>query len=145
MLYLVHHAEAADAEIDAQRPLTANGRLHAEQLAARAAKRGVRPAVVWHSGKLRARQTAEYFWRTCNPLGELSAARNLQPDDPPQWAADAVAGETRDIVLVGHMPHIARLHELLAGSALVAAFPVHGMVALREENGRWVEAWRDDG
>ena len=67
MLYLVHHAEAAESHVDPQRPLTEAGRRHAERLAGEAARRGVRPAAVWHSGKLRARQTAEILWRACNP------------------------------------------------------------------------------
>ena len=51
---------------------------------------GLKPDVIWHSGKLRARQTAEALWRHCNPLAEFSAARALQPDDPPEWIRDVV-------------------------------------------------------
>ena len=143
MLFLVHHAEAVDALIDPQRPLTDGGRTHAERTAASAAGRGAKPAVIWHSGKLRARQTAEFFWRACNPLAELAAAHGLQPDDPPQWIADTVAGEAREIMLVGHMPHLARLLALLRGPAAPAAeFPSHGCVALEERDGVWIERWR---
>jgi len=118
--------------------------LHAEQLALRARDRGVKPAVIWHSGKLRARQTAEPFWRHCNPLAEFSAARALQPGDPPEWIRDLVDGDPREIVLVGHMPHIARVFELLAGDR-PAAFPLHGMIALEQGADGWVERWRETG
>jgi phosphohistidine phosphatase len=84
MVYLVHHADAVSPEVDPQRPLSERGRAHAERLAGEAAARGVKPAAVWHSGKLRARQTAEPFWRACNPLAEFAAIRGLQPDDPPE-------------------------------------------------------------
>ena len=79
MIYLVHHAEAVGPEVEPQRPLSAAGRIHAEALAAAAAARGVKPEVIWHSGKLRARQTAEPFLRLCNPLAEFAAIRGLQP------------------------------------------------------------------
>lgn len=143
MLFLVHHAEAVDASLDPQRPLTERGQGHAHRLATRAAERGVKPAVIWHSGKLRARQTAEHFWRACNPLAEFSAARNLQPGDPPRWAVDVITGETRDIMLVGHMPHIARLLELLTAKAPTAPFPLHGLVVLQEGLTGWTEVWRE--
>ncbi|HET7219945.1 MAG TPA: histidine phosphatase family protein, partial [Vicinamibacterales bacterium] len=104
MLYLVHHGDAVAAEIDHQRPLTIAGRTHVDRLAHDAALRGVRPAAIWHSGKLRARQTAEAFLRACNPLAEYSAIRGLQPTDPPQWIFDVVQSDTRDLMVVGHMP-----------------------------------------
>ena len=144
MLYLVHHAEAVAPDVDPRRPLTEAGRAHAERVARDAAARGVRPDVVWHSGKLRARQTAEAFWRACNPLASMSAARGLQPADPPEWVKDLVAGETRDVMLVGHMPSLARVLSLLtAGDAEAASgFPEHGLVALDVAGDRYVERFR---
>ena len=145
MLFLVHHSQAVDALIDPQRPLSDAGRLHAEQLARRAVDRGVKPDVIWHSGKLRARQTAEPLWRVCNPLAEFSAARGLQPDDPPDWIKDVVEGDARNIALVGHMPHMARLYRRLVGqqpSDAAGDFPQHGLVALEQREGHWRELWR---
>src|SRR5213593_2356596 len=102
ILYLVHHGDAVGPDVDARRPLSAVGRADVDRLAAKAAALGAKPAVVWHSGKLRAKQTAEAFWRACNPLAEFSAARDLQPDDPPEWIRDRLKGETRDILIAGH-------------------------------------------
>ena len=93
-LYLVHHGAAVPPSLDLQRPLSSDGRARVEHLAERVAQRGVRPTVVWHSGKLRARQTAEAFWRACNPLAEYAAARGLQPTDPPDTMADQLTDET---------------------------------------------------
>jgi phosphohistidine phosphatase len=59
LLFLVHHAQAVDALMDPQRPLSDRGRADAEALASRVAARGAKPSVIWHSGKQRARQTAE--------------------------------------------------------------------------------------
>lgn len=117
-----------------------------------AAERGVKPDAVWHSGKLRARQTAELFWSACNPLASLTAERGLQPGDPPRWMHERLIGETRSIVIVGHMPSLpGLLASLLDGpeGAAPGAFPLHACVALERkgeegegERGRWKEAWR---
>jgi phosphohistidine phosphatase len=144
-VYLVHHGEAVDPGIDVRRPLSDTGRDACERLAREAATRGTRPAVVWHSGKLRAKQTAEIFWRECHALAELSAARGLQPDDPPEWVRDRLRAEPRDVLMVGHFPHLPRLFGLLVGSGEGSSgFPPHGIVALRtDDDGQtWTEEWR---
>ena len=144
MIYLVHHAEAVGPEVEPQRPLSAAGRIHAEALAAAAAARGVKPEVIWHSGKLRARQTAEPFLRLCNPLAEFAAIRGLQPTDPPSSISDLVAGETREILIVGHMPNLPRVLTLLVTGAQspLLSFPLHGAIALEATGERWTERWR---
>jgi len=142
---LVHHGDAVGPEVDPRRPLSEAGRQSVTRLALAAAARGVKPAVVWHSGKLRAKQTAEEFWRHCNALAEFSATRDLQPDDPPQWIRDRLRGETRDIAIAGHFPHLPRLLDLLiTGGEAGAAFPLHGLVALQteDEGETWEELWR---
>jgi phosphohistidine phosphatase len=125
-------------------------------LAQKAAERGVKPAVIWHSGKLRAKQTAEAFWHRCNPLSTFAAARGLQPTDPPSWIVETLTAKSlapsgkrsetsADIMLIGHFPHMPRLLALLvAGNpeAAPADFPMHGIVALEELNGKWIENWR---
>ncbi len=145
-LYLVHHGEAVGPDVDPRRPLSLLGRDSVIRLAADAARRGARPAVVWHSGKLRARQTAEEFWRACNALAEFSATRDLQPDDPPMWIRDRLRGESRDILIAGHYPHLPRLLALLLGdpAGSPGEFPPHGVVALRtdDEGETWQEEWR---
>jgi phosphohistidine phosphatase len=148
-LYLVHHGDAVGPEVDLRRPLSPWGRQAVERLAADAAERGARPAVVWHSGKLRAKQTAEAFWRACNPMAAFGATRDLQPGDLPTWIRDRLRGETADILIAGHFPHLPRLLTLLLvgrdDSSL--AFPLHGIVALESQDGgeTWRESWRSAG
>jgi phosphohistidine phosphatase len=98
---------------------------------------------VWHSGKLRAKQTANAYWRACNPFAEFAATRDLQPDDPPDWIRDRLRGESRDVMLAGHYPHLPRLLRLLTGHD-TASFPQHGVVALSSDDGgtTWQEVWR---
>ena len=145
LLVLVHHGDAVGPDVDPMRPLSSVGRAATDRLAAAAAKRGVKPDVIWHSGKLRARQTAELFWKACNPFAPLTAERGLLPDDPPQWMHDRLTGETRSILIVGHMPYLPRLLAMLVGAhgeSRVLTFPLHGCVALDADGERWTEAWR---
>lgn len=145
IVVLVHHGDAVGPDVDPRRPLSDAGRRHVTRLAEEARDRGVRPAVVWHSGKLRARQTAEAFWRACNALADFSATRDIQPDDSPDWIRDRLRAEARDVLIAGHFPHLPRLLASLVGHAEASApFPQHGAVALEttDEGETWKELWR---
>ena len=143
VLLLVHHGDAVGPDVDPARPLSSVGRAATDRLASAVAARGVKPDAIWHSGKLRARQTAEFFWRACNPFASFTAERGLLPDDPPQWIRDRLAGEERSILIVGHMPYLPRLLATLTGSnADTFSFPLHGCVALETAGDGWNEIWR---
>jgi phosphohistidine phosphatase len=145
VLFLVHHGDAVGPDVNPMRPLSDRGRVEVDMLAQQAADRGTKPDVIWHSGKLRAKQTAEAYLRRCNPLAAFSAARGLQPTDPTNWIADSIAEETKSIMLVGHFPHLPRLlGRLITGDlqAGPADFPLNGIVALEDVEGRWTERWR---
>jgi phosphohistidine phosphatase len=146
MIFLVHHGDAVGPEIDPMRPLSERGRAAVLLVADEAARRGVKPDAIWHSGKLRARQTAEAFWKVCDPFATFTAERALQPADPPEWIRDRLVGEARDLMLVGHMPHLERLLRLMTGvvdeRSAATSFPLHGMIALEPDGDRWKEAWR---
>ena len=139
-VHLVHHADAVGPAVDPQRPLSTLGQSQADSLSGRAAEAGVRPEVIWHSGKLRARQTAASFLRRCAPFAEFRMVRGLRPDDPPHWICDELLGEERDVLLVGHMPSISLLAVELGVAGIM---PLHGIVSLqRFEPGRYREVWR---
>lgn len=131
-VWIVHHADAVGPAIDPQRPLSARGVAQAEWAAAEIAGASVAPAAIWHSGKLRARQTAHAIWRAANPSAEFRMVRGLLPDDPPGIMRDAIVAETRNLVIVGHMPHLSALVNLLVPGA--GAFPLHGLVALESND-----------
>jgi phosphohistidine phosphatase len=140
MLILVHHADAVGPHVDPQRPLSPRGFQQADRLAAEVKAAGFSPAAIWHSGKLRGRQTGEAFLRLCNPFADFRMVRGLHSEDPPEWMRDELAADPRDLLLVGHMPHIADLSRmLLPGSPPI---PLHGLIALEREDDRWVERWR---
>src|SRR6186713_3616454 len=100
MLLLVHHGDAVGPAVDPMRPLSERGSAASTALAAAAASRGVKPDLIWHSGKIRALQTAQIFRRACNPQAKFAAVHGLQPGDPPRWIRDQLLGDSRSILLV---------------------------------------------
>jgi phosphohistidine phosphatase len=144
-VFLVHHGDALAAEVDHTRPLSPRGREQAEQVARAALQHGARPAIVWHSGKLRARQTGEAWLRIVNPFAQFVAVRGLQPDDDPDIVATALLGEEQDLAIASHLPLLpALLQRLISGrrDGTSAPFPPHGCVALEKVDETWEERWR---
>jgi phosphohistidine phosphatase len=127
LVYLVHHADAVGPGVDPQRPLSLRGLAQAAWLAEEARARKVRPAAIWHSGKLRSRQTAEAFLRVCNPSAAFRAARGLLPEDPIVWMENAIALEEHDLLVVGHIPHLPALTRALGA---IDPLPLNGMIAM---------------
>jgi phosphohistidine phosphatase len=143
-VYLVHHAHALAAHIDHTQPLSTVGIAQAEQVARAAVEHGAKPALIWHSGKLRARQTAEAWLRLVNPFATFLAVRGLRPDDDPEIVDSALRAEVRDVLVASHMPFLpALLHRLTTGrrDRLSAPFPLNGCVALERAGELWHERW----
>jgi phosphohistidine phosphatase len=134
-LFLVQHGEAKPDSEDPDRPLTDTGAANVRRVAAATAHLVTVGRVV-HSGKTRARQTADIWAETLGVAVE--ASDGLAPGDDPTIWADRIGDD--DVMLVGHLPHLARLAGLLvAGDAAcpVVAFVNGGLVGLRLAEGRW--------
>ena len=144
-LYLMQHGEAVWEEHDSTRPLTEKGRADTERVVRYAVEHaGVRVGRIIHSGKLRARQTAE-IWREHLPAAAITETDGLDPTASPDIWSERLARETRDLALVGHRPHLAHL-----AARLLCADPNRevvnvqngGIVCLeRSEQGTWSVRW----
>ena len=68
----------------------------------------------------------------------------MQPDDPLR-VAYVLQVETRDVMLVGYIPHLDRLfRRLLDDAPATGSFPLNGLVAVERTGTGWVERWRLD-
>lgn len=144
MLYLVQHGKAASKEENVERPLTERGRREVDRVAAVADRIGMDPDAIIHSGKLRARQTAERLAAVFDRRGRMDEQSFLKAMEDPAAAAQYVAETDGAVVLVGHLPHLSRLAGLLlAGDAQkeVVAFRHGGIVALDRSDGGWHLEW----
>lgn len=148
-IYLVQHGEAKSEQEDPGRPLTDQGKQEVEKVARYLAKQGIRISEIWHSTKLRARQTAEIFAQYLKPnkIGEM---QGITPNDDPKIAKEFIEMQnskpgTGNIMLVGHLPHLSKLaSRLLVGNenAGMVAFRYAGVVCLRKnENQIWQMKW----
>jgi phosphohistidine phosphatase len=139
-LYLVQHGQAKAEDEDPERPLTDHGVDDVARVAGDAVGRfGVRAPRVIHSGKTRARQTAE-VWGGLLGAGVEQADALAPNDDPTTWI-ERLDTETDDLVLVGHLPHLARLAGLLLTGVPdrpVVRFRQGGLVGLEHADTGWV-------
>ena len=148
-VYLVRHGEAERELVDPNRGLTERGRWDARRVAALAAKLGLEVEQIRHSGKTRAEQTAAILGEALSPPGGVAAAPGLAPMDDVRPVADELTRASQPVMLVGHLPFMARLTgQLLAGDASlpVVQFRTAAMACLVREGGwerevRWQVAW----
>lgn len=143
-LFLVQHGDALPAEADPQRSLSAKGRTDVQRLAA-FLKGRARPARIWHSGKTRARQTAELLATAVGADGRVAARSGIDPLDPVEAFVAEVQGWEEDALIAGHQPFMGKLvARLVRGAAEpeVVRFEPGTTVCLeRAPEGRWTVQW----
>ena len=144
-LYLVQHSKATPKEHDPRRPLTDEGRHEAARMACFIARLNLKIGELCHSGKPRAEQTAEIYAGAVALGNRPTAREGLAPNDNVALLRDELAVASEDVMIVGHMPFVARLATLLLTgyeSPPVIAFKNAGIVCLgRTEDGRWQVEW----
>jgi phosphohistidine phosphatase len=144
-LYLVQHGPAKSETEDPERPLTDEGRRLVEHVAAFLAPLRLRIERIEHSGKQRARQTAELLAQALHPPAGISEVTGLAPNDDVGMMMARLAGETANLMLVGHLPHLSRLVSRLLGLPAdrpAVQFQMGGVVrADRSDAGEWVIRW----
>lgn len=150
-LYLVQHGEAMSEEavqrsapgMDREKPLSPRGARDASSLAAACKAFGLDAKEALHSGKLRARQTAQALAEALSL--RLRQIPGIDPLSPVKPFAQECAGMSESVIVVGHLPFLERLATfLLSGREEPAAiaFQRGGMVALeRRESGDWRVLW----
>jgi phosphohistidine phosphatase len=122
-IIIMRHGEAvAGADCDANRVLTPRGEEQARSSGKQLARLLNANTRCFASPYLRAQQTARIASESW-PVTQFETLGHLTPDTPPDWTAAAVdkllgdkEGEWPDsVVLVAHMPIVARLTGLLTG------------------------------
>lgn len=143
-LYLVQHAKAASKQDDPERPLTEEGLRDIRKVAAFIKSLDLCVDYLWHSGKKRALQTAEILAKVVR-ANTLAARDGLGPTDNIAALVDELASATADIMIVGHLPFLARLASVLltgSESAQTVAFQRGGIVCMnRSDDNQWQIDW----
>ena len=144
-LYLVQHGESVAKEIDPDRPLSAQGERDVKQVAGYLQQAGVSVGQIKHSGKTRARQTAEILAKALLTDSKNEAIEGIAPNDPVDALADLIAELDTNTMIVGHLPFMAKLVSyLITGKDdyLLLTYRPGSIVCLeRDENHPWQIQW----
>ena len=143
-LLLVQHGVAMSKDEDPDRPLRSEGADTVSRMAAWGVEQGLGVDEIRHSGKRRAAETAEILGVHLQPVLGVRVASGLAPLDDVRPVAEALGGEDNTLMLVGHLPFLARLAGfLLTGSpeATPIRFTNAGIVCLKGGQEGWELAW----
>ena len=80
-IYFSQHGKSASKSEDPERRLTADGAAEVERVARFMAESGCAVGIIWHSGKVRAAQSAEIFAAALNPAGGVRTRDGIEPLD----------------------------------------------------------------
>jgi phosphohistidine phosphatase len=141
-IYLVRHGLALSKSEDPEKGLSDTGRKDVARVSDILEQTGAGVDHLYHSGKARARQTAEILAQSVLWDPQLETAGDLNPTDPVEPWIGKIEALDKDTMLVGHMPFMGKLaSRLVTGSEdaeLIQFTP--GTVACleRTEKGGWV-------
>ncbi len=144
-LYLIQHGAAKTEAEDPQRGLTEDGRRTVERMAEFMIPLRLSLDRIEHSEKLRARQTAEILAARLQPAEGTHQLAGIAPNDDVEPLRTRLQKESKNVMLVGHLPYLSRLVARLLGldaNRVVVQFQMSGVVRLdRDETGQWVVRW----
>ena len=100
---------------------------------------------IFHSGKLRAQQTAGIIQESVAPDVELSFREGLKPNDPITGIVDDMNTANKNIMLVGHLPFMDKMAAFLldrSHDSSGLAFRTATVVCFEQrENDKWTLLW----
>lgn len=144
-IYIVQHGRCVTKEIDPDRPLSSQGRAEVERMAGVAAGYGIRPSVIYHSGKTRARETAAIYDSALGASRGVSEIAGMNPmDDVERFATDI--DSKNQAMYVGHLPFLERLVSfLITGNLDIPVFKLQngGVLCMERDGdtGQWSIRW----
>ncbi|MFT6070130.1 MAG: phosphohistidine phosphatase [Bacteriovoracaceae bacterium] len=141
-IYLVRHGEAEGAEINPERPLTKNGEKQVILLASTIRRKHFAIDEIIHSGVLRAEQTALILQKELGLNHPVNQGEDLLPGSDPKVWFDQLHQSKKNIMLVGHMPFMGILGEMLIKNQMRLGFSTAAMVSFRFEEGEFHLDWK---
>jgi phosphohistidine phosphatase len=109
-IYLAQHGLALDKKIDPERPLSEQGIAQTRTVAEQLQQANINVTRIFHSGKLRARQTAEIF-ASVLAVDVLASTAGFSPNDDVKQTVSRLTFD--DALYIGHLPHLDKLVSLL--------------------------------
>jgi len=107
-LYLVQHGDSLPKDVDPDRPLSDRGRADIQRLTEWLSSHNVQIAQILHSGKTRAKETAEILRPLLTSPSQIYESQGLAPNDSPEAFLHQLRDLEKDTLIAGHMPFVAR-------------------------------------
>ena len=142
-LYIVQHGKSLPKEADPEQGLSPEGMADVEKIAGTAKGYNIKVSRIVHSGKKRARQTAEILAAALAPEQGVSKQSGMDPLDDPTGFSGTLLSDS-NMMLVGHMPFLGKLISYLITGATerpVIQLQNGGMICLERLTGNWVITW----
>ena len=144
-VYLMQHGKPMSKEENPDKPLSEEGRKDVEIMASLLHSCIPLPREILHSEKTRAEQTAEIIASKLGPGVNVRKKGGLAPLDDVREIGETLGQDISDTIIVGHLPHLARLTSLLLrsdGSHSLVRFQQGGIVCLeRDDAENWSIGW----
>ena len=143
-LFLVQHGESKPETEDSERSLTEHGAEIVRRMADWAAQVRLTVDQIQHSGKRRAEQTDSIFALRLSPPKGVIAVKRLSPKVHVNQVAASLRGVQESIMLVGHLPYLSRLVNLLVtgdSEIEIVKFRNAGIDCLTKQEGKWAVDW----
>ena len=146
-IFLVQHGEAVGKEINPERPLSDKGRENVKKVGHFLYNYGCHVDSIWHSPKLRARETAKILGECLKKSECLYEFKELEPEKSPKKIMKYIQKEAKqNIMIVGHLPHLSHLTGLLLcgdENKEIIAFEKGGVICIETNSGnfnvlRWI-------
>jgi phosphohistidine phosphatase len=118
--------------------------LYLDRVSRAAAKKGMAASRIFHSDKLRAKETAEILARNIIPSEGICEINGLGPEDDPSLTKAEIEASGKSLIVVGHLPHLNRLATMLLNGhsgAQVLDFPTASVVCLSRRKKKWKVNW----
>jgi len=112
-ILIMRHGEAGMHPVDERRALTGRGRAEAERVALQIRAAGFIPGQVWHSGLVRAQETAAIVGGALGVSPRAQAGLTPESDPGAVVAMLQSLGDDESLVIVSHMPLVSQLTGLL--------------------------------
>ncbi len=144
-LYLVRHGEAHLETFNADRSLTEEGRAAVDRIAHLLSAFAIPVSEILHSGKTRARQTADIMGHYLEPSLNIKEIKGINPNDDVTEISKSL-DPSKNIMLVSHLPFLERLVSYLVidtTNKTIIRFQTGGIVCLDKdaEMQSWYIKW----
>ena len=140
-IYLMQHGLAVEKDIDPDRPLSKTGILQTEMMAKTLLATETGISRIFHSGKLRASQTAKIFSDVL-ALPEPSVINGLSPSDDVTMLEQHL--NINEALYIGHLPHLEKLVSYLVArdeNARIIGFHNSAVTCLEKSENHYLIQW----